>query len=215
MKLKKIASLALAGVMAVSMLAACGDKTGTTEDGATVTTTSSSVVTAFNDGQDADNKVKVTFTSDATLDAALQKAVALRGDQLGTTGEAGAIKSEIVALTGKYGTVDQNGVGTATADTAFDTKGTEAVTVLYANNYDSSSYWTEADALAAAARDADDVIAKLVASTKEGTPINGDYYDYTYTGTASVAKVERADGTTTYCVAYTITRTGVKTKLEV
>ena len=69
MKLKKIASLMLAGIMAVSMLAGC--KTGTTtDDGNTdVKPVASDAVAIMNDAQSA-----VKFDNDADFDAALAAA---------------------------------------------------------------------------------------------------------------------------------------------
>ena len=88
MKLKKIASLALAGVMAVSMLTACGGNTihDDENDGNNNIVVPTSIVTAVNNGQDATNKVKIEFTSDASLDAALTKAVDAIGEYPATFG---------------------------------------------------------------------------------------------------------------------------------
>ena len=77
MKLKKIAALALAGVMAVSMLAGCGTdkKPGSGEGEGTVTTTgySASVEKAMDlDKEDHDY---ITFKDNAADQTALQKAV--------------------------------------------------------------------------------------------------------------------------------------------
>ena len=79
MKLKKIASLALAGLMAVSTLAACGGNT-TSDNGANggngpVQPATSSIITALNNGQSKGNTVKVDFKVDSDLDAALAVAV--------------------------------------------------------------------------------------------------------------------------------------------
>ena len=78
MKLKKIASLALAGVMAVSMLTACGgntiDDTQKPEEPDVTPSTSASVQTLVsNMSKEAQNKV--TAVSNADLNAALQSAV--------------------------------------------------------------------------------------------------------------------------------------------
>ena len=76
MKLKKFASVAMAGVMAVSVLAGCGADNGANSGNTnTDPTTSASIVDAVNNGQAATNAVKVTFTDDSSLDAALKKAV--------------------------------------------------------------------------------------------------------------------------------------------
>ena len=73
MKLKKIASLMLAGVMAVSMLAGCSGK-GTDNKGeetVTASTLTGKVISAL----DEDTTKKVAFSSSSVLDAAIAKAV--------------------------------------------------------------------------------------------------------------------------------------------
>ena len=72
MKLKKIASLMLAGIMAVSMLAGC--KTGTTTDDEKNPTTPAtpSVVTYANDALNAAQKEVFTFKANADLDTILK-----------------------------------------------------------------------------------------------------------------------------------------------
>ena len=86
MKLKKIASLALAGVMAVSMLAGCsngsngGNANNNNDDNnSTVVPATSAVVDAVNKGQSASNAVKVDFTVNSKLDSVLTKAVNVYG----------------------------------------------------------------------------------------------------------------------------------------
>ena len=74
MKLKKIASLALAGIMAVSMLAGCGEGTNQEDpssSGQVPTTTN--VVTYANDALSASEKEVISFTSSSALDTLLQK----------------------------------------------------------------------------------------------------------------------------------------------
>ena len=59
MKLKKIASLALAGIMAVSMLAGCNGSSSSSTTTERETTTG--IVAAVNNGQDKTNEVKVNL----------------------------------------------------------------------------------------------------------------------------------------------------------
>ena len=85
MKLKKIASLMLAGVMAVSVLTACGSNgnTGNGNNGnenPDPTPATTSVVDAVNKGQSAANAVKIDFTVNSELDNALAKAVSVYGN---------------------------------------------------------------------------------------------------------------------------------------
>ena len=72
MKLKKIASLMLAGVMAVSMLSACGEGSGNgngNEDENKPVETVSNAVTYANDMLDSDMKEYVNFISSTALDS--------------------------------------------------------------------------------------------------------------------------------------------------
>ena len=100
MKLKKIASLALAGVMAVSMLAGCNGGTSNNgtpdDDGGDVVVTTSPIVKAVNDGQTSGNVVKINFTDDSKLNTALQKAV----EVYGTDAMPGQIEAAITNNTG-------------------------------------------------------------------------------------------------------------------
>ena len=69
MKLKKIASLMLAGIMAVSMLAGCKSGTTTDDDNTDVKPVASDAVAIMNDAQSA-----VKFDSNTDFDAALAAA---------------------------------------------------------------------------------------------------------------------------------------------
>lgn len=211
MKLKKIASLALAGVMAVSMLAGCSNGSDANGEGTVVNPGTSSIVTAINNGQDEDNDVKVTFSSDSVLDAALQQAI----KTLGVSANSTTVEQEIVKLTGNGGTLSTAGVATVTSVFPAASADKQVDTILDVQTYVSSTYWTEADAEKAAARDVDAFIANLKANDKEGKKNGDTYYDFTYTGNASLVAAEKADGSATYYVAYTITRTTAKNKVEV
>ena len=108
MKLKKIASLALAGVMAVSMLAGCAtDKkpgTGEGEGEGTVTTTGYSA--KLEDAMDlTDDQAKYISFKDNTADqAALEKAVAgLSTDSVYNVAKRFNVATPIVAGTAQYG----------------------------------------------------------------------------------------------------------------
>ena len=211
MKLKKIASLALAGVMAVSMLAGCsgnGSNGDNSNGGNTVVEPgTSSIVTAFNDGQDKDNKVKVTFSSDASLDAALQKA----GKEVGSSADAGSVVEYVVNLMGKfYCPLDEF----ANADTRdreiVDKQSKTTIGVVWLG---SAGYWTEEDAINAAARDVDDLIATLATDNKNSNRddnVGDKYYTFDYTGTVSMVSVAQESGATYYYVVFTITQTAAQ-----
>ena len=75
MKLKKIASLALAGIMAVSMLAGCKDGTNQEEpSSSSQVPATTNVVTYANDALSAAEKGVFTFKSSSELDTILQAA---------------------------------------------------------------------------------------------------------------------------------------------
>ena len=72
MKLKKIASLMLAGIMAVSMLAGCKSGTTTDDEKNPTTPATPSVVTYANDALNAAQKEVFTFKANAELDTILK-----------------------------------------------------------------------------------------------------------------------------------------------
>ena len=212
MKLKKIASLALAGVMAVSMLAGCsgnGSNGDNNNGGNTVVEPStSSIVTAFNDGQDKDNKVKVTFSSDASLDAALQKA----GKEVGSSATRLSVLRYVVGLMGKsYGLLDDF-ADAETPDRNIADK--QSKTMIGVMMFTSASYWTEEDAIDAAAREVDEQIAEFAADNKNSNgrddTVGKKYYTFDYTGTVSMVSVAQESGATNYYVVYTITQTAAQ-----
>ena len=212
MKLKKIASLALAGVMAVSMLAGCsgnGSNGDNNNGGNTVVEPStSSIVTAFNDGQDKDNKVKVTFSSDASLDAALQKA----GKEVGSSASEISVLNYVVSLMGKFYDSVDDFAGAETPDGNIADK--QSKTTIGVMLLESADYWTEKDAVSAAARDVDDLIATLATDNKnsngENDTVGEKYYTFDYTGTVSMVSVAQESGATNYYVVFTITQTAAQ-----
>src|SRR5699024_6840594 len=80
MKLNKVLALALSGVMAVSMLAGCSGNSGNGGQNGEEQVPATGIVAAVNNGQDADNKVKINFTADTTLDSQLTRALAAAGE---------------------------------------------------------------------------------------------------------------------------------------
>lgn len=199
MKLKKIASLVLAGLMAVSMLAGCGDNSSSNNNGTVVEPGNSTIIVdAANDAQDPANKVKVTFTSDAKLLSALQGAIELK------TPNADAIKK----LTGAE-------VVSSLPDlTANDTSADEVVeTMLVVGEVPGALNET------AAAKMAGKEVNEIVKNLKKNTLNNSDpagtkYYAYSYEGTIVMASSTDIAGNVTYYVAGTITRTAAKKTLE-
>ena len=72
MKLKKIASLALAGIMAVSMLAGCSNNSSSSSSEPTTPPVDSSLATAVNDKMSDAQKNIITFGTDADLNSNLE-----------------------------------------------------------------------------------------------------------------------------------------------
>ena len=79
MKLNKVMALALSGVMAVSMLAGCSGNSGNGgQEGEQPPVADNTIASVLNDEQ-KDNEVKVNFTYSDSLEAALQKTLAVVG----------------------------------------------------------------------------------------------------------------------------------------
>ena len=224
MKLKKIASLMLAGVMAVSMLAGCNGAPvdDNTDDNNGNVVTPTSIVTAVNNGQSATNRVKIDFTADAALDSALTKAVKSIGDRWDSTG----LNVEMVRLTGNdlignrtFYTGDGNSLfGTAVNpndDPWKNIDGTviEGMWAMPLMNVMSD----KAAAEKAAAKIINEVVAELDDTTyAEGVTVSGDKYcDFSYTDTVSMVSSIENDGTVNYYFAFVITQTTAVKTLKV
>ena len=209
MKLKKIASLALAGVMAVSMLAGCSTGTGNGDNsGVTVGAGATSVVGAVNDGQSSGNDVKITFTSDAKLENALKVAVEMYGD---TTAMQQNLWETVCKLTGIDPVENftdlwgKNPAGhdfaTAVADDDNKSRTYLAVAALPATS--------EEAALKMVADAMDEMVGELVNTTYvEGTTgSEATYFNYDYKGSVVMISAETSNGVTFWYVAGTITQT--------
>lgn len=242
MKLKKIAPLMLAGVMAVSMLTACGSNgnTGNGNNGnenPDPTPATTSVVDAVNKGQSAANAVKIDFTVNSELDNALAKAVSVYGndadeDITGIIGTTVFVEREvadaITRMTGlesvsadpdyiTNGWVDEYGFLTETVDRAMALRWNKdakgKVYTLFV--VDQFSAWTEEAALNMVAEVADEMIAELDAHSNVDTLKAGDkYYTYGYDGNISMVSVKNLDGTTDYYVAYVVNQTVTESTLK-
>ena len=210
MKLKKIAALALAGVMAVSMLAGCAGGNGNgngAQNPDNMNTTATSVVKALNDGQKATNKVKINFTSDTELDAVLKRIADAYGADIDNN-DIGDALNNLAGL----GT-DFKGVGSfltrwSTYDNRKDLKG-ETLTNVIVWDYDNAV--SEEQVLNQAATWANDEVAALNTVSNDfddnGKPdVNGGdkYLAYTYEGKAGMISAKQIDGTTHYYVVCVI-----------
>ena len=229
MKLKKIASLALAGVMAVSMLAGCEGK-GTNNNGGNSTTeepvvSTTPVVDAVNKGQSASNAVKINFTTNASMDAALKKAVSVYGNDADET----EVKDAINRITGLKSVGAHEGDKAITKkENCFQDGGWKGFLrggLLYSSvsggdRDQKDKVWTvfgvekiegvytEEAALNKVAEGADKAIAQLDAhSDTTTTTANKKYYTYSYDGSIGMVSVKTLDGTTDYYVAYVVNQT--------
>ena len=208
MKLKKIASLMLAGVMAVSMLAGCSGKGGSNNNNNNQNedTNTSSMVVAVNEAQE-----KIEFTADATMTNVLSKMASIYG-------------SSNVPAEKDIKEFIQKSTGAADYDSDFYNAKSNAEkiddgaerTVLYVKTVKSSEAYNEDAAMNIVARNVADEVEKLADTTfvdvdddkKNATEQGEKYADYTYAGEISdMVTIEDVTGTSTYVVVYTITQT--------
>ena len=210
MKLKKIASLMLAGVMAVSMLAGCSNGTKPDDgekDPVVNTGLTGSVIAAL----DEDTTKNVEFAADSNLQAVLEKVVKNAGYD-GLSKVTGQDLIDVDSDLGKYDTlpvVNDNQTSEAT-----DKEVKTAVGLVYvAGNGKNEN--TVAKELAS--KIDDEVVytggwSKLPTDSCNYTDKDGEYwYDFAYTaGMASVEVSDAVNGQTGYVVAYTVTRTPTK-----
>ena len=191
MKLKKIASLMLAGIMAVSMLAACGEGTNGEKPGEQENpgTSASTASTTLYDAMSKEARWNSTAASNADLDKALAESVeayvsdseiaelAMNTDYVVighnvTTGGASIVADKTAAAIGAKTGVQ----GTLTNNANLNDKEITAINVY-------RSYFGVSDqqVLENAADQIDDIIETLPDYSSDGK------YEYDYTVSASVA----------------------------
>ena len=201
MKLKKIASLMLAGIMAVSMLAGCKSGT-TTDDGNTdVKPVDSSFAAKINDELDDNQKAIVTFKADSTLESALNKAAGmldvaeLNVDDTKWLGGGNVLKSFTEMMD-----ADGNNFTNVFANNDEDQTGA-AILVVPGN-------LTEKGMTEAVVDELDDLIkTDVLPNGYKGTK----YYKYTYEGKIAVAKVDSNDGkVSAYVVGIVVDQTATE-----
>ena len=220
MKLKKIASLMLAGVMAVSMLAGCSNGTKPDDDkkDPTVNTgMAGNVIAAL----DEDTTKNVEFTADSNLETVLKKAVQNAGfDNLKKQVDAEALNA-IDSDISKDGVLANVGTGGSSEETdKKESKATYVVTLKSKGMNDST-------VVKQLASQVDNMMfgkVNLNTTTVGWADLpeyshtytdteKGDYwYDFAYTAGIAVVDVSDADtGETTYVMAVTVTRTPTQT----
>ena len=218
MKLKKIASLMLAGVMAVSMLAGCSNGTKPDDDkkDPTVNTgMAGNVIAAL----DEDTTKNVEFTADSNLETVLKKAVQNAGfDNLKKQVDAEALNA-IDSDISKNGMLDNVAMGGESKSTDKEESKATYVDTLKSNGMNDSTVVKQL-----AAKIDDMQFGKLNTKNVGWADLpeyshtytdteKGDYwYDFAYTAGIAVVDVSDADtGETTYVVAVTVTRTPTQT----
>ena len=210
MKLKKIASLMLAGVMAVSMLAGCsgnGSNNNNNDDPVVVPGVNvANVISQL----DSDTTDKVTFSADNTLQNALNDGV----QDFGIL-SLGFNENQIITYVGTLANVE------TTSNNAFSTGSNTAddeQTVMHAGVVDTNGM-NDTYALRELADAIDTSVASVTTMVENSLGANaqvqdGDtYYTYEYTGELAIAKVESVSGESSYIFVYTIDRT--PTEVEV
>ena len=205
MKLKKIASLALAGIMAVSMLTACGEGGKKEEDpSSSEVTTVSGAAAALNNAL-SQNKDVVKFEDDSNLDKNLEayfKLHPIKGDEwaesnYGKIGEDSNDYAELKNVIGSnyIGLENYEGVVGSDSDRYNDKKA--AVIGMF-----NTKVYTQAEALKMVGKAIDNF------DYAEDTTDTDDGKEFTYSGKASVLEVKSEGGTASVWVVVAVVTRG-------
>ena len=211
MKLKKIVSLALTGILAVSMLAGCKNGTGSsssTEQKPTDNLTDSVIA--------AVTETNVTYTKSADLDKAI-------AEYLVKNGTNGAASISATALNA----IDENISDKTQIDNTVPTKkvtvedledAAEAVSATYVEVSNSTLNGASQEKAAESLAKKLDTKAKAVKDNlvqSKVYTIDGDTYrlTFTYTGSVSAFTTTNDMGIVSYYMVYTVTRTGSVAKI--
>ena len=204
MKLKKIASLVLAGVMAVSMLAGCGTGNNTGDKDVVVTTgvNASSVIAKLDKG----TTDIIKFSASSSLQNHLSTVANALGDlALGDIDEQLGDLANQLAWLADVDVVEDFGDNDKPETMIYMGQMLNNVSVDYVVRYIAEQIDAEIAGLALEENNADDL---------EGIEDETEYVKYSYAGDMAVVKVESYDGYVGYVYAYTITRTPTDAKVE-
>ena len=216
MKLKKIASLMLAGVMAVSMLAGCSGK-GNGNDGEpenpVVPTTG--VVAYANDSLSADNKEEFSYTASTELDAILKDLASNTSDFSSKVIK--GIFDNTNLQWGPAGVVNKlNNKLNGLVDNNFTKAPANGVSDHYGYVYHVSGKLSEKEAVAKIASNfAENYVLSTSDDTQPGgincpstVDYNGDTYDCAYSAEISAVKVSNssASNESAWVVAIVLTQ---------
>ena len=210
MKLKKIASLALAGVMAVSMLAGCsgkGNNSGNNDGNGVVTATGVNADTVIAALKDATTEaVKITASSE--LQNELETVVKYLGDSSFSIGheEDDFSRNAMTYFTGvdyvEEFDFNQEDIYKKAQTVLF----TAATTTIMDNDVDDTvSKLAIARSIDAAIDDLE--MKENDLNEDEAVEDGDDYYTFNYTAELAVVKVSHAMGQTAYVYACTVTCT--------
>ena len=219
MKLKKIAALALAGVMAVSMLAGCAGKG--TDDKKDPTDTSGVTAAAVIGALDESVTKMVKFSESTALGSTVDKMV----QYLGVDAAKGLTATTAATQMVKF---DKNLSSTyyfnnTKAKTAKEDDVKKEASITYVavladvnKNYaDTAVVKQLADLVkTASVQDPSLTLPNLNKTSKNYTDSETSkdyYYAFSYTGNMSVTKLTELNGTVNYVLAFTVTRTPAKT----
>ena len=201
MKLKKIASLALAGIMAVSMLAGCNGAASSGDDNGTTTTpVDNSFAASVNAEMNDKQKAIVTFESSADLVSAVN-AVAdkFNSNELNVNSTYWHRNPTIVNDFRDMLDADDDGVS---SDWTNNTSKRTAADIIIVPG----KYTEEGLAKEIATYLGSNVVKNTV--MPNGDTVSGKMYKYTYTGDLAVTKVESLDGkVSAYVVGVVIEQT--------
>lgn len=221
MKLKKIASLALAGVMAVSMLAGCNNGSNNNNNGSNGEVNvvpASAVLNIINSNQNVENTVQIKFTADSALEKYAATAVADLG-YLANTSEktTTAVANEIMSMSN---VIDRAEIA-ANINKVSDVKTLDFLDknseVKKNDGYENTLVYVQAikdeltDEAAAyfAMTTLNSLLGKFDANTDKSKP-NTDYLEYTYTGSACIVSTQNASGAPVYYAVFQITQNAAK-----
>ena len=216
MKLKKIASLMLAGVMAISMLAGCSGKGETKPEEPATGVNANTVIAAL----DKDTTKNVTFTASASLQATAEKAVTYVNDGVVSKFDVSLLKKVDTKLSdgrlpapGKSGTTGTTGAQDSVAQSYTFVVNSGS---LYGAS-DKATVDTLAKAIAAAGV-SDGGIGMSALPTESGNyavaGVETYKFDFAYTADVAVVSTANDNGQVTYYAVVTLTRTPTRTAVE-
>ena len=213
MKLKKIASLMLAGVMAVSMLAGCSGKGNDSNNNGNNTTVDTSVLGV--DGivslLDEDTTKSVKFSADNSLQNALNKVVSEIGTQIVST-DMNSQKSNIVERIVEVAEIENFQGGNQFALQAMKKKDADPQTLVDLYIIPAADM-SEKMANNVFASDIDDLIANVNIKDRSSIEDDGSYYKFSFNSNVAAVKVMSTDGFAGYVAVVTLICTSAEAKV--